>query len=167
MIWVELGYKFGDEWAAFDYEKALPLLRTLFAGDLFADELTDEKPDRCPNLISHKMVRLSYDEAAALAELGFEMKIKPFPGTMVSKMADRADWDSRPVNPQDLINATAVNISIPDQALLKIDLVTWLEDACTQDLQAHLDDGWRILAVCPPNAARRPDYILGKNRGPF
>lgn len=56
----------------------------------------------------------------------------------------------------------AVTIAIPDQALLKIDKVTWLENACTEELQQHLDDGWRILAVCPPNAQRRPDYILGK-----
>jgi hypothetical protein len=37
-----------------------------------------------------------------------------------------------------------------------------LDDACTDDVQRHLDEGWKILAVCPPNSQRRPDYILGR-----
>ena len=48
---------------------------------------------------------------------------------------------------------------------MKIDEVQVLTDCCTEALQGELDDGWRILAVCPPNAQRRPDYVLGKRRG--
>lgn len=36
-----------------------------------------------------------------------------------------------------------------------------LEDCCTDRLQEQLDDGWRLIAVCPQEQ-RRPDYILGK-----
>jgi hypothetical protein len=57
-----------------------------------------------------------------------------------------------------------VQITIPDLGLLYIDEVTHMDDACTDTLQDKLDDGWRILAVCPPNAQRRPDYILGRRK---
>lgn len=55
-----------------------------------------------------------------------------------------------------------VHIHVPNIGLLSMTEVTWLEDACTEVLQSHLDEGWRILAVCPPNCQRRPDYILGR-----
>lgn len=85
-------------------------------------------------------------------------------GLMFVKLQDRirALEMRGSVNTEQYAAGAAVTIAIPDQALLKIDKVTWLEDACTEELQQHLDDGWRILAVCPPNAQRRPDYILGK-----
>lgn len=57
-----------------------------------------------------------------------------------------------------------VQIAIPDQALMKIDEVTYEEDCCTDKIQDLLNEGWRIIAVCPPNAQRRPDYILGRRK---
>lgn len=57
-----------------------------------------------------------------------------------------------------------IHIAVPNIGLLMIDEVHWLDDACTQELQRYLDDGWRILAVCPPNGVRRPDYILGRTK---
>ena len=55
-----------------------------------------------------------------------------------------------------------IDISVPGGvALTSIRKVTWLEDACTQVLQNWLSDGWRIIAVCPPNYTRRPTYIIG------
>ena len=59
---------------------------------------------------------------------------------------------------------SSIHVHIPNIGLLMIDEVDWLEDACTQELQSRLDEGWRILAVCPPNAQRRPDYILGRRK---
>ena len=35
-------------------------------------------------------------------------------------------------------------------------------DCCTDELQGHLLEGWRILSVCVQPDQRRPDYILGK-----
>lgn len=35
------------------------------------------------------------------------------------------------------------------------------EDYCTDALQEKLDDGWRLVAVCPQEN-RRPDYVLGR-----
>lgn len=58
---------------------------------------------------------------------------------------------------------TKVGVHISDLGLLSVKEVTWLEDACTENLQDHLNEGWRILAVCPQPNSRRPDYVLGKN----
>lgn len=64
------------------------------------------------------------------------------------------------------IEGTTYNlqVAIPAIGLLTMNEVTHLDDACTDELQRHLDDGWRIIAVCPPDAQRRPDYILGRTR---
>ena len=59
-------------------------------------------------------------------------------------------------------NVAAVQIHVPDFCLMQINKVEVLYDACTDALQEMLGDVWRILAVCPPNASRRPDYILGR-----
>jgi hypothetical protein len=65
---------------------------------------------------------------------------------------------SKPIPP----NVTHVHI--PNIGLLLIDEVQHLDDVCTDTLQRELDQGWRILAVCPPNGTRRPDYILGRTK---
>lgn len=36
------------------------------------------------------------------------------------------------------------------------------EDICTDILQAELNNGWKIIAVCVQPNQRRPDYILGR-----
>lgn len=56
------------------------------------------------------------------------------------------------------------NFALPNIGLLTIDEVTWRDDCCTEEIQNLLEDGWRIIAVCPPNGARRPDYILGRTK---
>lgn len=57
-----------------------------------------------------------------------------------------------------------VHVQIPHVGLLAVDEVKVVEDYCTDRLQDELDHGWRILCVCPPNAARRPDYVLGRTK---
>lgn len=52
-------------------------------------------------------------------------------------------------------------IAVANVGLLQIQKVDVMEDACTDELQKWLDRGWRILAVCPPNSTRRPDYVMG------
>jgi hypothetical protein len=53
------------------------------------------------------------------------------------------------------------DVHVPNLGLLRVSKVELLQDACTDDLQAHLDRGWRILAICPQPNQRRPDYIIG------
>lgn len=64
---------------------------------------------------------------------------------------------------QDINQNAATHIHIPNIGLLTIRYVRLLEDCCTDEVQRQLDAGWRILAICPPNGVRRPDYILGRN----
>ena len=82
----------------------------------------------------------------------------------------RKHWEyGTRIDPIDMQQGTAVQIAVPDMALMYIDEVCVETDFCTDALQSMLDDGWRILAVCPPNSQRRPDYILGrrKHKDPF
>jgi len=59
------------------------------------------------------------------------------------------------------IHKTIYQISVANVGLMQIQRVEVLEDCCTDHLQRELDRGWRILAVCPPNDARRPSYVVG------
>jgi hypothetical protein len=70
--------------------------------------------------------------------------------------------DSYKIKVEDGIVHNHLHVAIPNIGLLSINEVKLLEDACTDNLQRHLEQGWRIVAVCPPNSVRRPDYILGK-----
>lgn len=54
------------------------------------------------------------------------------------------------------------NVHVPNNTMLRFDEVIFIEDACTVGIQEHLNEGYRIIAVCPQPDQRRPDYILGK-----
>ena len=54
------------------------------------------------------------------------------------------------------------DVHIGGGLLMTVNEVLLCEDYCTNELQAHLDKGWRILAVCIQPDGRRPDYILGR-----
>ena len=111
--------------------------------------------------------RITHEEANGLSTMGLRVILKPLPGAMIVKMQDRHKWEHRVgVTPDDLTSGRAVQIAIPDIGLLQIKDVCVEEDCCTDFLQQRLNEGWRILAVCPPNAARRPDYILGRTKAP-
>ncbi len=55
-----------------------------------------------------------------------------------------------------------VNVHVPGLGLMLITEVEVRTDYCTENLQKDLENGWRILAVCPQPDQRRPDYILGR-----
>lgn len=110
--------------------------------------------------------RITMEQALRLQEIGVEVDLKGVDGTMLTKLRDQQkDWKyGDRVTAADLVSGAAVQITLPDVGLLVIDEVTWREDECTEEIQRMLDDGWRIIAVCPPNAQRRPDYILGRRK---
>lgn len=54
------------------------------------------------------------------------------------------------------------DVHVPNLGLLNINELGYANDYCTESLQSRLDDGWRILAICPQPDQRRPDYILGR-----
>lgn len=107
--------------------------------------------------------RLTLTEVAAIQELGIQPTIKGVDGTMLSRLKDHPSGPAGTVE-EGIANGSVVQIAVPDIGLLAIRHVKVMGDACTDELQEMLDDGWRILAVCPPNARRRPDYILGRDR---
>jgi ethanolamine utilization cobalamin adenosyltransferase len=55
-----------------------------------------------------------------------------------------------------------VEVHVPGNELLKINDVRLLQDSCTDEVQRYLNDGWRILSICPQPDQRRPDYIMGR-----
>jgi hypothetical protein len=59
-----------------------------------------------------------------------------------------------------------VQVVVPGFALMEIRHVEVRRDYCSDALQEDLDEGWRILAICPQPDQRRPDYILGRTGAP-
>lgn len=126
----------------------------------------DEKPKSAYSIKGP--CRLTYEEANCLAAMGIKLELKPLPGAMLVKYkADGSQpWEyGTRIDGSVLDGGAAVQIAVPDMALMYIDTVEVREDMCTDELQGMLDAGWRILAICPPNSARRPDYILGRRKG--
>lgn len=87
-------------------------------------------------------------EGALLVEHGLRFEIKRFKGC-------------RKVASEGTVN---IQVAIPNLLLFAVDEVMVVEDECTDRLQGHLNEGWRILAVCPPANQRRPDYVLGRQK---
>lgn len=90
------------------------------------------------------------EEAAWLRENNVEFNIKDFKNNYKPSVQE---------------GGSQYHYHLPNIGLLLINEVKVLEDSCTEFLQEKLDEGYRIIAVCPPNGARRPDYILGRTRG--
>lgn len=56
------------------------------------------------------------------------------------------------------------HVAVPGLGLLLIDEAKVWQNLCTDELQRQLDEGWRILAICPQPDQRRPDYVLGRSK---
>jgi len=54
-----------------------------------------------------------------------------------------------------------VAVHIPGNAMIAFDSVSYECDCCTDRINELLNEGWRIIAVCPQPDQRRPDYIFG------
>jgi len=55
-----------------------------------------------------------------------------------------------------------VDVHMPGNLLMSFNETLLIEDSCTDVLQDSLNNGWRVVAVCPQPDQRRPDYILGR-----
>lgn len=93
--------------------------------------------------------------------LGYELsEVKP---VMIPGMPEHTTTDELVYMLKRALDAnfnTKVEVHVPGDALMKINELRLVEDACTDTVQQMLNDGWRILAICP-QPQRRPDYILG------
>lgn len=54
------------------------------------------------------------------------------------------------------------HVHIGGNFLMYVNETKLLEDCCTNHLQSHIDEGWRIVACCVQPDGRRPDYIMGR-----
>jgi hypothetical protein len=92
------------------------------------------------------------NDGPRLSSVGVEFTVKSFRGTLPlqSILPDGKNY--------------TVHVAIPNLGLLTMNEVMVEEDCCTDNLQRRLNEGWRILCVCPPKNARRPDYILGRQK---
>lgn len=113
---------------------------------------------------------MGLDDLRFLGEMELQVELKPLKeNLMIVKLVDRiSDLEARTSGDIDdvlkLKEGAMVQIHIPDHTLSYVDEVDHLDDCCTDTLQEKLDEGWRILAVCPPNAQRRPDYVIGRRK---
>lgn len=154
--WLAVVYKM----APADYARLREALRV----EGSSTQLPEEQPTTNEAAEAAGLPKWGWNEVAtlplvqALTQVGIECTVRKVRGLHYE----------RPLLPGDApvqlppSGTTIINVSVAGGVgLLEVRTVTWLEDACTMDLQRHLDDGWRILAVCPPNDSRRPTYIIG------
>ena len=55
-----------------------------------------------------------------------------------------------------------IQMHVPNFMLITFTHVKLMESCCTDQLQVALNEGWRMIAVCPPLDERRPTYILAR-----
>lgn len=97
-------------------------------------------------------VCLTDEELNLLETYGIrELEIKRVPGLYYGPKVPRTD-----------IQQQIYQFHVSNVGLLEINKLSYHEDCCTDVIQDMLDQGWKIIAVCPPNDARRPTYIMGR-----
>lgn len=159
MCEIELGWGVGEQLKKVDpdlYARALPVLREeIIAVDW--PETMEEKKHFYANRTRH-MVDLSV-AGPVLTALGVTFEVKRFKGNAWGvRSRDVPDVDKQG-NPTGVFNLT---VHVSDTNLTHFDEMALIEDACTDAVQAALNDGWRIVAICPAIDQRRPDFILGR-----
>lgn len=98
---------------------------------------------------------------AVIAGKNFKVTVQAFsPHQALCKIKDKYDHEIEQI--ENYAKGQIIQVHIPNMALLTYNEITYLDDCCTDEIQRMLNDRWRIIAVCPPNAQRRPDYILGR-----
>jgi hypothetical protein len=109
----------------------------------------------------HTIVMDSEQLMLLTADKGFKIGIQSVSAhNMIVKMRDK--YDNAISSVENYHRGNIIQVHVPNMALLTYNEVTVYEDSCTDELQKALNQGWRIIAVCPPNSQRRPDYILGR-----
>lgn len=136
------------------YKQMLPRLRECFPDQTFKDDPTER-------MYVHGTRLVDLNEAAPLLiAFGIDVVVKRFKGAYW--IGDRPNGEKHAEAAALGSRITNVSVSISDVGLTAMDEVKVVEDACTDALQVDLDNGWRIIAVCPPEAQRRPDYVMGR-----
>lgn len=129
-------------------------------------------------VIKSEMVKLETYQEYIVELTSFLMK---FPNLKIKLRGTMQTNDTQLSNMMDFMNAAVekfnnalknfnekvefnqrCDVHIGNLGLLNINQLAYTTDKCTEELQNILDEGWRILAVCPQPDQRRPDYVLGR-----
>ncbi len=113
-------------------------------------------PDTNEDFYPHNSLVVDDEGLQALLKIS-PLELKKFKNTYVPN--EKKGWIE---DISEVSNITHVHI--PNIGLLTINEVCVLENECTNQLQQMLEIGWRIIAVCPPNGTKRPDYIMGRTK---
>ncbi len=95
-----------------------------------------------------------------ILDIGMEFTIEGRTG-LVSVIDQNSIESFGPNNSAPEINHKC-NVIVSGNSLIEFTEVMAATNFCTDELQRHLNSGWRILAICVQPDQRRPDYILGK-----
>ncbi len=87
--------------------------------------------------------------------IGLPFVIESRTGTQRFDIEQFKQRDTAPVNER-------CNVIVAGSSVVEFVEVAAHTNLCTDELQQHLREGWRILAICVQPDQRRPDYILGK-----
>jgi hypothetical protein len=125
--------------------------------------------DLFPGLVENSQNQVVVDldlVAVPLSEAGVSYTIKPLKHSMfastIGEKIKNLEHSHEILKGMIFDKGVVAQIHIPNAALFDVNEVDVLEDGCTYELQRLLDEGWRLLCVCPPNSQRRPDYIIGR-----
>lgn len=128
--------------------------------------LVPDLPDTKPDWMSSEYTLDLSEIQEVVMKYRLELKLHPLKNGMLVSLKDRVsalEREGKLTRMQLAIGGAVVQIHVPNIGLIAMNEVEVLNDGCTDALQKMLDEGWSILAVCPPNAQRRPDYIMGRS----
>jgi hypothetical protein len=113
------------------------------------------------------------DLSNLLGELDLRAEIKPYDGNLIvtnktngwQRRMEALEADGKVLREHFVANRgmAVAQIHVPNFFMCTVNMVKVEEDYCTDKLQLDLDNGWRILCICPPTIDRRPTYIMGKH----
>lgn len=119
---------------------------------------------------SHGKEMVDEHELATLVNMGLDVKIRKVKGLAYdqefAKLMSSFNYGGteQRANVTPTILQPIYQVSVSNVGLFDVDEIDYHEDACTDAISALLKEGWRLIAVCPPNDSRRPTYIMGRTR---
>jgi hypothetical protein len=158
-----LAITLGYIWTSDDEEKSKQVAKRRAALDAAGIEVTetDSALASMPKFIVTESQLAALLLAGEEAKVEREVKLTDSTQDMLDAMRQVATKLEAMKGGGDQFNARC-DVHMPGNALMSFNVTMLLESSCTDELQAQLDKGWRIIAACPQPDQRRPDYILGR-----
>lgn len=112
--------------------------------------LTLEQYEKCFNFCKlTNIINLNIAEKMQIQAINIE--------SLAAKIADKLGTNIGQTYNQKL------EVHQPNMPLFTYNQFKVLTDCCTERLQSeYINEGWRVVAICPQPDQRRPDYIIGQ-----